>query len=56
MHVAAGQGHGFFNRDPWRAESIAITDRFLAAHGFLEGDPTVESDGTGSMRVVRSAE
>lgn len=29
------QGHGFFNRDPWLANTLADTDRFLQSIGYL---------------------
>jgi acetyl esterase/lipase len=42
LYTAAGQGHGFFNRAPWFERTIHLADEFLAAHGYLEGKPTVE--------------
>ncbi|MHC4227260.1 MAG: family 16 glycoside hydrolase [Planctomycetota bacterium] len=40
-YIAEGQGHGFFNRPPWRERTLIAADKFLASLGFLKGDPTV---------------
>jgi len=40
--LAEGQGHGFFNRSPWKERTLIAADRFLASLGFLEGEPTVK--------------
>ncbi len=40
-YLAEGQGHGFFNRPPWRERTLIAADKFLASLGFLEGEPTV---------------
>jgi acetyl esterase/lipase len=37
-----GQGHGFFNREPWRARTLIEADRFLASLGWLVGPPTLK--------------
>ncbi len=36
------QGHGFFNKDPWKTFTLAETDKFLASLGWLVGEPTLE--------------
>jgi hypothetical protein len=36
MFTAEGQGHGFFNRPPWKERTIARMDEFLASLGYLE--------------------
>jgi len=41
-YIAQGQGHGFFNRSPWRERTLIAADKFLAYLGFLEGKPTVK--------------
>ena len=41
-YIAQGQGHGFFNRSPWRERTIAAVDKFLASLGLLKGEPTVK--------------
>ncbi len=40
--IAQGQGHGFFNRSPWKERTLIAADKFLASLGFLEGEPTVK--------------
>ena len=42
VYVAAGAGHGFFNRPPWLQRTTHLTDEFLTKHGYLKGKPTVE--------------
>ncbi len=42
MYMAPGQGHGFFNRSPWQERTTFLMDEFLAAHGYLQGKPTLE--------------
>ncbi len=42
VRVAAGMGHGFFNRPPWLQRTTRLTDEFLTKHGYLKGKPTVE--------------
>jgi acetyl esterase len=42
LHIAKGQQHSFFNKDPWRAVTLIEADRFLVKHGFLTGEPTLE--------------
>ena len=41
--LAEGQGHGFFNRSPWKERTLIAADKFLASLGFLEGEPTVKA-------------
>ncbi len=64
-YLAEGQGHGFFNRSPWKERTMIAADEFLASLGLLKGKPTVEvpeeatqqrrrgqgRDGSGSRRV-----
>ena len=40
-YIAQGQGHGFFNRSPWRERTLTAADKFLVSLGFLEGEPTI---------------
>jgi acetyl esterase/lipase len=42
LWLAPGQKHGFFNRPPWLQRTTYLTDRFLARHGYLTGEPTVK--------------
>lgn len=39
--VYDGQGHGFFNKDPWQTMTLIESDKFLAALGWLTGEPTL---------------
>lgn len=41
-YIADGQGHGFFNRSPWKEKTMIAADKFLASVGLLEGKPTVK--------------
>lgn len=51
-YLAQGQGHGFFNRSPWRERTLIAADKFLASLGFLKGEPTIEvpEQGPGEQR------
>jgi len=42
MFLAEGAGHGFFNRPPWLAKTIARSDEFLTSLGYLEAKPPQE--------------
>jgi len=39
LHVTPAQGHGFFNRSPYREETLLFADRFLTSLGYIEGPP-----------------
>ena len=51
-YIAEGQGHGFFNRPPWRERTLIASDKFLASLGFLKGEPTIKvpEQGPGEQR------
>lgn len=49
--VAPGEGHGFFNRSPWRELTLIEADRFLTRQGLLEGEPTLTSPETDDALV-----
>jgi acetyl esterase/lipase len=36
LKTASGEGHGYFNRSPWRERTIADADAFLVERGFLK--------------------
>jgi acetyl esterase/lipase len=40
--IYEGQGHGFFNRDPWLTKTLIEADKFLASLGWLQGPPTLK--------------
>ncbi len=37
-----GQGHGFFNGEPWKTATLIEADKFLASLGWLKGPPTLK--------------
>ncbi len=37
MYAAPGQRHGFFNRSPWKEDTLAAADKFLTSLGLLAG-------------------
>jgi len=41
VRIADGQGHGFFNKQPWADITLIAADKFLKEHGFIEGEPTL---------------
>ena len=47
VRIADGQGHGFFNRQPWTDVTLIEADRFLKGLGYLEGDPALMMSKTG---------
>jgi len=47
VRIANGQGHGFFNKQPWTDITLIEADRFLHGLGYLEGDPTLALPATG---------
>jgi acetyl esterase/lipase len=42
LFTAEKQGHGFFNRSPWRERTLQRTDEFLASLGYLQGKPMIQ--------------
>ena len=51
LHIAPGQPHGFFNKDPWQTVTLIAADRFLAQHGLLAGEPTLSPPASGEKLV-----
>lgn len=47
VRIADGQGHGFFNRQPWTDITLIEADRFLKALGHLKGEPTLDMPASG---------
>ncbi len=47
LHVTPDQGHGFFNRSPYREETLFLADRFLTSLGYLHGEPLDMPPATG---------
>ncbi len=52
IYTAKGQGHGFFNRSPWREATLYEMDRFLVKYGFLKGEPRVMPKGDAKMTLL----
>jgi acetyl esterase/lipase len=50
--TAEGQRHGFFNRSPWRESTLALTDKFLTAHGYLSGPPQIKTPKNATMKLA----
>lgn len=42
--IAEGEKHAFFNKQPWADATLIAADRFLNKLGFIEGEPTLESE------------
>jgi acetyl esterase/lipase len=51
LQIAPGQAHSFFNKEPWRAVTLIAADRFLAKHGLLTGEPTLQAPTTGEKLI-----
>jgi hypothetical protein len=47
LWIARGQGHGFFNREPWLGASMEAMDRFLVSLGWLRGESGLGEAGVG---------
>jgi acetyl esterase len=43
LHIHDGQGHGFFNSDPYRTITLVEADKFLTSLGYLRGEPTIQA-------------
>ncbi len=53
LYVAEGAGHGFFNRPPWREQTLYLTDQFLARHGYIKGEPDIKLPDGVEMKAYR---
>ena len=53
-YLAEGQGHGFFNRSPWREQTLIAVDKFLASLDYLKGEPTVKAPQEDSGEAGRA--
>ncbi|MDA7916464.1 alpha/beta hydrolase [Verrucomicrobia bacterium] len=52
MMIAEGQGHGFFNRQPWADLTLIAADKFLKKHGLIKGEPTLAVSKNGETLKV----
>jgi len=41
VFFAKDQAHSFFNKEPWRTQTLIEADRFLIKHQLLSGEPTL---------------
>jgi len=41
VHIAKGQGHAFFNKQPWLDLTLLEADKFLQKRGLLQGEATL---------------
>jgi hypothetical protein len=55
LWLAEGQGHSFFNKDPWQTVTLIAADRFLVQQGLLTGEPTLSPPASGEKLVAGSA-
>lgn len=51
LQIAKGEGHSFFNKDPWKTVTFIAADRFLIEQGLLSGEPTLSPPATGEKLV-----
>jgi acetyl esterase/lipase len=42
--IAHNNGHGFFNKEPWKSSSIRAMDLYLSNKGYLLGEPLITAD------------
>ncbi len=47
LHIAEGQQHSFFNKEPWRTITLIEADKFLVKNGLLTGKPTLKMPASG---------
>jgi len=52
LHIAPGQPHSFFNKDPWRTLTLIAADKFLVELGLLSGEPTLTPPSSGEALVL----
>jgi hypothetical protein len=52
VYTAEGEGHGFFNVQPWLDRTLDQTEQFLTKHGYLTGESQLElPDGIDLVRL-----
>jgi dienelactone hydrolase len=49
--TAVGEGHAFFNDEPWKSLTMIEADRFLVRQGLLQGNPTITAPDSGKSLV-----
>ena len=51
LHIAKGQTHSFFNKEPWRTVTLIEADKFLVKQGLLTGEPTLKMPASGESLI-----
>jgi acetyl esterase len=51
LHIAPGQPHSFFNKNPWRTVTLIEADKFLVKQDLLAGEPTLIMPASGEKLV-----
>ena len=51
VQMAEGEGHAFFNFQPWVDITLTAADRFLQKLGYLEGNPTLPAAPGGEKLI-----
>lgn len=54
LQIAKGQGHAFFNKQPWKDLTLLAADEFLVKQGFLKGKPTLRKPEGGKKLELDS--
>jgi acetyl esterase len=52
LWTADGMEHSFFNRQPWRDDTVRKADEFLASLGYLKGPPTIRENPAAPLNFV----
>ena len=55
VRIAEGQGHGFFNSQPWADITLVAADKFLKQQGLIQGEPTLAAPESGE-KLARNKE
>lgn len=53
FQMAEGEGHAFFNSQPWADITLTAADRFLKGLGCLEGEPTLSAAPDSEKLIVQ---
>ncbi len=53
LYTADGADHGFFNNEPWLSKTLYLADEFLSKHGYIQGQPTIETSKNAQMVEMR---
>jgi acetyl esterase/lipase len=56
LELADGQGHSFFNKEPWKSLTFIAADRFLVEQGLISGQPALQPPSTGEKLMLANGE